>query len=111
MLHLETPNQLFSVEVSSHQQLEQIISHAEKSFSASQDYEWLIGTAFLLWKDKRYSEAMEKLESVDPRYRVNNIQYLLVYGMVARRIVGLEVKALRAFREVILLDPERSEVY
>ena len=54
---------------------------------------------------------MDKLESVDPRYRVNNIQYLLVYGMVARRIVGLELKALRAFREVILLDPERSDVY
>ena len=111
MHHFETPNQLLSVELSSHQSLEQIIHSAERSFSESQDFDWLIGIAFLLWKDKRYSEALDKLESVDRSYRINNIQYLLVYGMVARRIDGLELKALRAFREVILLEPERSDVY
>ena len=106
-----SPQQVFSIELNSDSELAEIIRHAEGQFAISKDSNWLVGIAFLLWQQHQYSDALSKLENVPQSDRLFNIQYLLVYGMSARRIKGLEDNALKAFRRVILLDPTRSDVY
>lgn len=90
---------------------EDAMAEAERQLAQPDaDPRWCIPWAFALWNAARYSEAY----AVAARHHSalqNDGDFLLLFGMIARKIPEREVEAEAAFRAAITLQPQRHDGY
>lgn len=91
---------------------------AEEAISASQrelsvqgaDVRWCLPWAFALWQKGEYNDSFDVLS---PYYSSlqDDVDYLQLYGMVARQLPDQLLAAESAFRSAIKLSPNRGDTY
>ena len=70
---------------------------------------WLMVISFALWRQERYSEAVQWLERADTS-TVQDPGFFALQGMVVRRVPGGEARALESYQQALRLDPKRADV-
>lgn len=76
----------------------------------SPDPRWCIPLAFSLWKQGSYGDAYDSLAPHHSALQ-NNVEYLLLYGMVARLLPDHLGEAEAALKGAVRLDPTRHDAY
>jgi tetratricopeptide (TPR) repeat protein len=71
---------------------------------------WLMLAGLALWNLQRYDEALTWLSTPAPQ-TVEEPSYLVLLGMVARRVPGEETRALEAYHRALALDQQRPDIY
>ena len=71
---------------------------------------WCLPWGFVLWQAGQYSEAHEVLAPFHSALQ-DDVDYLLLYGMVCRQLPENHVDAESSLRAAISLDPTRSDTH
>ncbi|WP_398332934.1 tetratricopeptide repeat protein [Vulcanococcus sp.] len=89
---------------------DQAILQAKANREQDGNPHWQLPVGMAHYIDKRYSEALASLREVEAAGRAN-CNWLVLAGMCARQIPGLESDACDYYRQALLLDPSRADCY
>ena len=90
---------------------EQAIADAQRALEQhDHDPVWAIPLAFSYWQLDQYDQAYAVSKEYKSRLQ-SNPDFLLLFGMIARKIIGCEIEAEAAFKAAIELQPSRHDAY
>lgn len=88
----------------------ELASQAEENWQSSRDLDWLIPWALALWRANDYDAALSVLDRDQGQLR-GSVDYLVLRGMILRRLPGRQEEAFSIYKSASLKAPERADIY